>query len=162
MKKNLAYRRHWISCPLWIVAPIPKRGETDKQEKEEKYYFKCHVSGAACHMSCVTCRVSPVTCPWSLTPTATAKDPFPGNSPTMHSKLIPEDQKTQNKVKMQKIMETATKTWRGMPILVIASSTRSLQSRGEQGFQERTDKVTDIPTYRFNRSRDRFSENANI
>ena len=40
------------------------------------------------------------------------------------------------------------KTSRGMPILVLCSSTRSLQSTGKRGFQTGTDIVTDIATYR--------------
>ena len=41
-----------------------------------------------CHVSCVTCRVSPVTFHMSLTPTATATDPPPANSPKMHSRML--------------------------------------------------------------------------
>ena len=40
----------------------------------------------------VTCRMSPVTCQMSLTPTATARDPPPANSPTMHNRMVCEDQ----------------------------------------------------------------------
>ena len=44
----------------------------------------CHVSCVMCCMSCVTCQLSP-------TPTATATDPPPSNSPTMHSRLVCKD-----------------------------------------------------------------------
>ena len=40
------------------------------------------------HMSCVMCHLPPVTCHMPLTPTATAPDPPPSNSPTMHSRMV--------------------------------------------------------------------------
>ena len=52
----------------------------------------CHVSHVMCHMSCVTYHVSHVMCNMSLTPTATAMDPPHGNSPTVQSRMVPEDQ----------------------------------------------------------------------
>ena len=44
-------------------------------------------------MVLVRCRLSPVTCHMSLMPTATAKDPPPVNSPTMHSRMVLEEKK---------------------------------------------------------------------
>ena len=41
-----------------------------------------------CQVTGVRCQVSPVTCHKSLTPTATAMDPPPANSPTMHSRIL--------------------------------------------------------------------------
>ena len=84
---------------------------------------KCHVSGVKCHVSTVTCHLSP-------TPTATSTDPPPANSPIMHSRLVSKEpifffyQQKYGNSKNQKIS-------RGMPILVIRSSTRSLQSTGK-------------------------------
>ena len=46
------------------------------------------MSFVRCHMSCVMCRMSPVTCHMSLTPTATATDPTPANSPTVLSRML--------------------------------------------------------------------------
>ena len=45
------------------------------------YFCRCQVSG-------VTCCMSPVTCHMSLTPTSTARDPPPANSPSMHSRMF--------------------------------------------------------------------------
>ena len=39
------------------------------------------------------CHMSDVTCHLLLTPTATATDPPPANSPTMHSRLVHQDKK---------------------------------------------------------------------
>ena len=41
-----------------------------------------------------TCHLLPVTCHKSLTPTATAMEPPPTDSPAMHSKLAHKDSKT--------------------------------------------------------------------
>ena len=89
------------------------------------------------------------TCHLSLTPTATATNPPPANSPIiMHSRLVCKDPKTRNNFKRQKSSKRQKlKMSRGMPILVIYSLTRSLQFTGKQGFQEGTDNiVTDIVT----------------
>ena len=43
----------------------------------------------------VVSHVALVMCHLSLTPTATATDPAPANSQTMHSRLVQDDQKTQ-------------------------------------------------------------------
>ena len=59
-------------------------------------------------MSCVTCRVSQVTCHLSLTPTATATDPPPANSPIMHNRLVCKEPKLYKNLKYKKIF----KTWR--------------------------------------------------
>ena len=55
----------------------------------------CHVSNVMCQVSCVTshishfmCHISLVTYPLSPTPTATATDPPPNNSLTMHRRLV--------------------------------------------------------------------------
>ena len=45
------------------------------------------VSSVRCQVSYVTCQVLRVTCHMSLTPTATAAEPPPANSPTMHSRM---------------------------------------------------------------------------
>ena len=73
---------------VWIVTPILRNLEnlSQQNEKERK---KCVVS----HMSCATCHVSNVACHLSLTPTATATDPHPANSPSMHSRLVCKDPK---------------------------------------------------------------------
>ena len=54
----------------------------------------CHISGATCHKSCVTCHLS-------LTPIAT--NPQPANSPTMHSRLVQKDPKTQKYSKCKQL-----------------------------------------------------------
>ena len=51
-------------------------------------YVTCLVSYVTCHMSHVKCHVSRVACHLSLTPTATATDPPPANSPIMYSRLV--------------------------------------------------------------------------
>ena len=71
--KNPAYRRHWISWRVQIVAPIQK-----------KSYVRCHMSHVRWHMSRVTCRMS-------LTPKAKALDPPPANSPTIHIRMVHKD-----------------------------------------------------------------------
>ena len=50
----------------------------------------CHVSHFPVHLLHVNCHLS-------LTPTATATDPPPANSPTMHSWLVFKDPKYQQK-----------------------------------------------------------------
>ena len=62
----------------------------------------CQVSGVTCHVLCIN-----VLCHMSLNPTATATDPRPANSPIMHTWVVCKDPKTQNKFKMQKIIETS-------------------------------------------------------
>ena len=62
-QKNPAHRRHWISLRVQIVAPIPKRTETERKEEEEKNIcVTSHMSGVRCHMSCVRYHMSGVTC----------------------------------------------------------------------------------------------------
>ena len=115
-----------------------------------------------CHMSLVTCHLSPLTCHRSLTATATATDPPPSISPTMHSRLVHKDPK---KPKHKKSLKRQKPKSRGVQKLVIHSLTRSLQSTGKWGFQTWTDRqtdrqVTDIATYRLNRHRGQFSEHC--
>ena len=45
------------------------------------------MSHAMCHVSCIVYHMSPVTCHMRLTPTATATDPAPANSPTIYSRM---------------------------------------------------------------------------
>ena len=52
------------------------------------------VLGVRCHMSRITCHLP-------LMPTATATDPAPAHSPTMHSRLVCIDQNPKN-IKLQK------------------------------------------------------------
>ena len=59
-----------------------------KQYKIIKKNIKIKVN----YWSCVVCHMSPVSCHLSLTPTVTATDPPPANSPTMHSSLVCKDQ----------------------------------------------------------------------
>ncbi len=59
------------------------------------------MSHVTCHMSHVTCHLSPM-------PTATATDPPPANSPTMHYVgWCAQNKKTEKKFKTTKIIETA-------------------------------------------------------
>ena len=81
---------------------------------------KCHMSPVMCHLPCVPCRLS-------LTTTATATDPPPGNSPTMHYE----------------------KTQKPKLILAVNFFTRSLQSTVWWGFKEGRN-FHDIVTYRLN------------
>ena len=149
-----------------IVAPIPKRTETSKKEKEKtRITFQvpgvmCHMSRVLCHISHVACRVSRVTWHLSLTPTATARDPPFANSPTMHRRLVRNDPKTQRKqIRGQKVIKTAElKKSRGMPILVIHSDTLSSPSGSGASKRGQTDRQTNITTYRLNWLRGWFSE----
>ena len=121
-----------MSRRVRIVAPIPKQTETGRREQKKSKDL------------CITCHVLRVKCHLSLTPTVTAPDPPPANSPTMHSMLVRKDPKTQKNFKTQKSHKMAKKTHKktgGMPILAIRSSTISLQSTGKRGFQEGTDIV---------------------
>ena len=53
--------------------------------------IRCHVSYVTCHISHFTICVSRVTCHMSQTPTATAMDHPPANSPTIHSSMFRKD-----------------------------------------------------------------------
>ena len=86
-----------------------------KGKKEQKIKIKCHVSRITCHVSCVMLLVSHVTCHLSLTPTATATDPPPANSPIMHSRLVGKEPKIPKKFKTQIITKT-TKTKKGLEV----------------------------------------------
>ena len=97
---------------------------------------KRKVKNVMCRVSRVMCHVSRVTCHLSLTPTATATDPFPANSPIMHSRLV--RKKTQKFQKQKNIKTAKAQKSRGMPILAIHSLTRNLQSTGKRGFHDGT------------------------
>ena len=75
-------------------SPIPKRKETGQYENK-KIKTRKNLLRVTRHWSYVTCHVSRDTCHLSLTPAATATDPTPANSPTMHSRLVRKDLKTQ-------------------------------------------------------------------
>ena len=49
--------------------------------------YSCHVTGVTCWVSHAICRMS-VTRYTSLMPTATAIDPPPANSPSLHSRIL--------------------------------------------------------------------------
>ena len=66
---------HWIH---WISRCVRKVTPTQTNRRQ---------------VSVVSCLVTPVTCHMSLTQTATATDPSPANSPTMHSRIICKDPK---------------------------------------------------------------------
>ena len=55
--------------------------QTKKDKKRQNKKIICHMSGVACCVLRVTCHLS-------ITPTATATDPPPANSPIMHSRLV--------------------------------------------------------------------------
>ena len=110
----------------------------------------CLVSDIPCHMSHVTCRQpQPQTLPL-LNP--------------MHNRLAHKDPENPKKLKCKNHwIGKIIKTFSCRPILVIHSSTRSLQSIGKRGFQTRSDRqVTDIATYRLNSPRGRCSDNPKI
>ena len=92
-------------------------------------------------MLCVKCLLEPVTFNLSLTPTVTATDPPPANSPTMHSTVgwFPIIPKPPKNSKMQKISETGKEK---KALLDVCRQT-----------DRQTDIVTDI-------SQGRFSEHA--
>ena len=97
--KNPAYGRHLISWRVRIVAPLPKRTETNrKEEKKEKE--NCNMPGVTRHMSHITWQVSHVTCQVSgvacrVSPVTNDNSPSLWPSPTMHSKLVYKEPKTQ-------------------------------------------------------------------
>ena len=100
----------------------------------------CHVSCVTCHVSPVTCHLSPITCHLSLTPTATATDPPPTNSPLC---TVGWFTKTKNPKKMQsyKIIDTGENKiilFNGRSLLAICPLTRGLQSTtdGHHRFSE--------------------------
>ena len=110
--KNPAYKRHWISRCVRI-SPV-----------------SCQLSHVTCHLSHVTCHLSHFTCHLSPTPTATATDHPPSNSPTMHSRLVHQDrnQTTTKSSKPKKILiKGVLQELLGFPIKSIRSSTRSRQ-----------------------------------
>ena len=65
----------------------------------------CHVSHDTCHMSHVMCHLSPIICHLSLTPTATATNPPPSNSPIIQRRLGCTNQKTLNMSRRKKSLE---------------------------------------------------------
>ena len=67
---------------------------------------RCQVLGVRCQVSDVRCQVSLGTCHLSLTLTATDTDPPPANSPTMHRRLIcQEEEKDIRTAHTQKLLE---------------------------------------------------------
>ena len=66
------------------------------------------MSDVTCHVPRVMCHVFPIDCHLSLTPIATATEPAPANSPTMHSGPVRKDAKSQ-KNQDTKIIEVAKK-----------------------------------------------------
>ena len=90
VKRNLAYRRHWISKRVQIVAPLQKQTEIDKKGPKNMCHvsgvrchmshFKCQVSGVRCQVSGVTYHLLPVSCQLSLAPTAVATEAPPAKS----------------------------------------------------------------------------------
>ena len=110
----------------------------------------CNVSFVICltlhHLKPITCHRSPVTCRLSLLPTATAID-LPLLTPPLCT-----ERKDPPKLKISKrkksLRQRIPKMYRGIPILVICSLTRSLQSTGKLGLQAWTVyRQTDIATY---------------
>ena len=116
-------------------------------------------------VSCVMCNVSLVTCHMSLTSTATARDPPPGNSPTMLSRVVRKYPKPN--------FFLCKKTSENLIVFVVVFFQANITNRpfdqrslvhGEV-YYPRCDTHTlihiqaDIATYRLNRRRGRFSEN---
>ena len=97
-----------MSQHVQIVALIPKRTKIDKKRHNNK---KCHTSHVTCHV---------------LRVTATATNPPPANSPTIHSRLVHKNKKPRKNFKI--------KNCDGRPILAIRPFTRGLQFTGEVGF----------------------------
>ena len=92
----------------------------------------CHMSRATCHASHVMCCMLPVACHMLHVTKTTATDPPPTNFPEIHSRLVGKTQRPKQKFKTnnQRNNKNKKKTFRGMPILLRHSSTRSLQSTG--------------------------------
>ena len=95
-KQQSAYGRHCISLCMQILAPMTKQAETFRMRKKEadilfdykRSYIMCHMSCVTCHITCVMCPVLHVTCHLSLTPKATATEPPPANSASMHIRPV--------------------------------------------------------------------------
>ena len=139
-----------------------KTGRNGQTGKRRKILFqmscvRCSLSHVMCHMSRVTCHLSLVTYPNSH-----SQRPFPWKLPNYAQQADSRRPKNPKQGQNAKNHGNGHKNLERYANISDRLFYRSLQSRGEQGFQERTDIVTDIPTYRPNRSRDRFSENANI
>ena len=125
------------------------------------------MSCVTCHVSCVTCQVSSVTCHLSLTPTATATDPPPVNSATMHSRLVHKDPKTLIISERTKLSKRPKKKQNIQKYANISNTLFDQKSpvHREAKFprvDRQTDIVTDIATYRLNWPRGRVSENTII
>ena len=89
----------------------------------------CHMSGVSYHLL--------------LTRIATTKHPPSANCPAMNKRLVCYDPKPEKNSKRRKVLFWEdTKMPRGIPILGICSSTRSLQSTGKLGFCEGTHRQT--------------------
>ena len=80
-KRNSACRRSLDMC----------RQQHQDYKKNQVSCVRCNMSCVTCHMSCVMCHMLRVTCHMSLTSTATAMDPPPVNSHTMHSRMVCKD-----------------------------------------------------------------------
>ena len=74
------------------VSLLPCHVSIEKKRCQASH-ITCHMSCVMCHFSRFTCCMSPGTCQMSLTPTATATEPPPANSPTMDCRLVRKDQK---------------------------------------------------------------------
>ena len=118
--QNPAYRRHWISCCVRIVEPIPNWTETERMERRRK--------NVTWHMSPVIFHVSPVTCHLSLMPTATATDFPPATPPLCTIGWFAKTPKKLFKLKKNHQIFKTTKMSRGVPQLTLRSLPRSLQS----------------------------------
>ena len=106
---------------------------TDTKTDRNGHKRREKMSGVMCQASRVTCHKSCVACHLSLLPTATATDPPPADSPTMHNRLVLKDQTTQT-IKNSKSHQNrkTTKISRSMPTLLICSLTRSVLSTRKQ------------------------------
>ena len=116
-------------------------------------YIMCHMSCVICHMSHVACHLSPDTCHLILTPTATATDPPPANSATMHSTLVFEGKKNTKLFNAQK----SCKTWENFTVFYLANISETLFNQmspvHRKAWFPGGDTRTDIATYRMNRRR---------
>ena len=115
-------------------------------------------------MSLVTLHLSPVACHLSLTSRAIATDPTPDSYPTIHRRLVQQERTSKlKKINTQKTIKIfqKNKCVLSFPILMMCSSTRSLQSTQLHEVSNDTDthpnRQTGNATYRLNRPRRRFS-----
>ena len=125
----LRNRHSWIN-DVRIFSPIEINCQQNQQKRTKKAIFKnkiscitCHMSHVTCQVSHVLCHVSRVTCHLSLTPTATATEHSPANSPPMHSRLVCKDPQIRRNFKTQKYYCNCKniEMFRSTPILAIRS-----------------------------------------